>query len=296
MAELGQNIYFYFNHPIRFVYVVGVILAHDDYPRRTILVLDDSSGATVEVIILKKVPPRNNNDHGFADMTANGWNNPQTTAFTGTGGPSATRQSVQVNLNRGTEEMRKAAGSSNDTSIKGSKMTAMVSNDNHIPLQLQLPQHMAGTTNLPIQDISSLKPGLVVKVKGTLSVFRSSYQIILEKFEIISGNTAAEMRFWDERSRFLIDVLSVPWSLTTTEVADLRKEYQLEEENRIERRKRAEEWKSRWEGRDERHRRRILKAWEREERMRRQEAERCKEESERFMIELLYKRRMVRHR
>jgi Telomere regulation protein Stn1 len=46
----GQNIYFYLNHPIQFVYLVGVVVSYEDFhERRWILIIDDSSGVTIEV-------------------------------------------------------------------------------------------------------------------------------------------------------------------------------------------------------------------------------------------------------
>ena len=45
----GQNLYFYLNHPIKWVRLVGVIVALDVYPTRWVMVLDDSSGSTIEV-------------------------------------------------------------------------------------------------------------------------------------------------------------------------------------------------------------------------------------------------------
>ncbi|KAF1936957.1 hypothetical protein EJ02DRAFT_470053 [Clathrospora elynae] len=53
----GQHIYFHLNHPIRFVCVVGVIVAIDDINLRyTVLTIDDGSGATVEVKIVRTPP------------------------------------------------------------------------------------------------------------------------------------------------------------------------------------------------------------------------------------------------
>ncbi|KAF2621631.1 hypothetical protein BU25DRAFT_435428 [Macroventuria anomochaeta] len=52
----GQNIYFYLNHPIRFVRVVGVVVAIDDINLKySALTLDDGSGATVELKIVRTV-------------------------------------------------------------------------------------------------------------------------------------------------------------------------------------------------------------------------------------------------
>ncbi|KAL3449739.1 hypothetical protein BJX65DRAFT_29015 [Aspergillus insuetus] len=52
-----QGLFFYQNHPIRFVNLIGIIVARTDVPRRTILTLDDSSGATIEVVVLKADEP-----------------------------------------------------------------------------------------------------------------------------------------------------------------------------------------------------------------------------------------------
>ncbi|KAI9850166.1 MAG: hypothetical protein M1838_006011 [Thelocarpon superellum] len=46
----GQNLYFYLNHPIRFVRLVGVLVAFDAYDTRWVMELDDSSGATISII------------------------------------------------------------------------------------------------------------------------------------------------------------------------------------------------------------------------------------------------------
>ncbi|KAI4135987.1 MAG: hypothetical protein LQ347_000164 [Umbilicaria vellea] len=46
----GQNIFFHRNHPIKWIRVVGVIVALDVYPTRWILIIDDSSGETLEVM------------------------------------------------------------------------------------------------------------------------------------------------------------------------------------------------------------------------------------------------------
>ena len=45
----GQNLYFHLNHPIRWVRLVGVVVAFDVLPTRFIFVLDDSSGTTIDV-------------------------------------------------------------------------------------------------------------------------------------------------------------------------------------------------------------------------------------------------------
>ncbi|KAJ4989725.1 OB-fold nucleic acid binding domain-containing protein [Stagonosporopsis vannaccii] len=50
----GQSIYFYLNHPIRFVRVVGVVVAIDDINLKySAITLDDGSGMTVELKIVR---------------------------------------------------------------------------------------------------------------------------------------------------------------------------------------------------------------------------------------------------
>lgn len=52
----GQNLFFHLNHPIKWVRLVGVIVALDLYPTRWIATLDDSSGATIEITCGRPAP------------------------------------------------------------------------------------------------------------------------------------------------------------------------------------------------------------------------------------------------
>ena len=45
----GQNLYFHLNHPIRWIRLIGVVVAFDVLPSRFIFAVDDSSGATIEI-------------------------------------------------------------------------------------------------------------------------------------------------------------------------------------------------------------------------------------------------------
>lgn len=49
----GQKIYFHLNHPIKWIRLVGVIVSFDDYEKRWIMLVDDSSGATLEISCAK---------------------------------------------------------------------------------------------------------------------------------------------------------------------------------------------------------------------------------------------------
>ncbi|KAL4870103.1 hypothetical protein BDV12DRAFT_195707 [Aspergillus spectabilis] len=208
--EFGDHgLFFYKNHPIRFVNVLGLILSRVDVPRRTIITLDDSTGATIDVVILKR---DNSSVHFPASKTTtlddeNGSKEPET--------------------------------------------------------------HQSSTTSTPL-SITPLVPGKMVQIKGTLSVFRSTTQIHLERFFSVA-DTNAEMQFLEARDRFFVKILSVPWYLDDDEFDNLRKG--ADEEGR-----RIEEEQCRVQGRgrrkaerEERDRRRIEKRWEREEKIREKE-------------------------
>lgn len=80
--------------------------------------------------------------------------------------------------------------------------------------------HQTSATSTFI-DISALQPFTCAKVKGTIRSFRGVKQVSLERFTIVK-TMEEEMRFWEERSRFLVDVLSVPWEVEEVEVGRLR--------------------------------------------------------------------------
>ncbi|RMJ06579.1 hypothetical protein CDV36_013828 [Fusarium kuroshium] len=52
----GENFYFYGNLPIKWVRIVGVVVAIDDYAGRRVYTVDDSSGACIECTILMSAP------------------------------------------------------------------------------------------------------------------------------------------------------------------------------------------------------------------------------------------------
>jgi len=114
-------------------------------------------------------------------------------------------------------------------------------------------------------------------------------QLNLERFSILP-DTNAEMRFWDERARFLVEVLSVPWTLSAEEVAQLRRDAEEEEERVVREKRKAEERRRRRSEREERDRRRIWRRWEREEKMREREAAVCREAGRRVQMRLEMRR------
>lgn len=148
--------------------------------------------------------------------------------------------------------------------------------------------HLSATDRSTL-DISRLVPGTTVKVKGTLSQFRSAMQLQLERFTLVP-DTNAEMQFVDERLQFLVEVLSVLWVLTDEEVERLRVDAEEGGLKDVEQRRRAERRVKRRVEREERDQRHIQKRYEREERKRAKEASVCKEEGRKVMRELRWKR------
>ncbi|CAF9912421.1 hypothetical protein IMSHALPRED_000311 [Imshaugia aleurites] len=68
----GQSLFFHLNHPIKWVRLVGVIVALDLFPTRWIALLDDSSGALIEITCGRPAPAptaRNENPTSLAQ----GW-------------------------------------------------------------------------------------------------------------------------------------------------------------------------------------------------------------------------------
>lgn len=152
--------------------------------------------------------------------------------------------------------------------------------------------NVTSTTRTPI-DISTLHIGTCVKLKGTLSPkFKTqtpTMTVILERFWLIT-DTNSEVRFWNERSRFLIDVLSHPWHLSADDVEELRRQAQSQERKVIRDRQRKQERQKREREREEKSQRRILRRWEAEEKVRAAEEERVRLDNKRLEKWLALKR------
>ncbi|KAJ5225987.1 hypothetical protein N7468_007212 [Penicillium chermesinum] len=205
----GQKVYFYKNYPIRFVTVVGVILQREEKARRTILLLDDSSGATLEIVALYS--------------------------------PERTQPLTAQNLEPADHPIAEALDSSRTMHITATDKKAL--------------------------DISALVPGTVAKIKGTLSQFRDTMQVVVEKFSLIK-ETNDEMRFLDERLRFLVGVLCEPWVLSEEEIELLEREAEREVSRAGDERRRAMERMKRRAEREEKDMRRIMRRYESDERAR----------------------------
>jgi hypothetical protein len=127
-------------------------------------------------------------------------------------------------------------------------------------------------TSASMDVLSRIGVGSVVKVKGTISTFRSVRQIALERLEIVP-DTSAEVRFWIQRTQLLTDVLSKPWKLSAERQKQLLKEAQGEAEDGKERAARRVKRLAKERRREKRHAEKIAKAYEAEERQRRRVAE-----------------------
>ncbi|KAK2746810.1 hypothetical protein FQN57_002852 [Myotisia sp. PD_48] len=184
----GRNQFFFKNHPIQFICLGGIIMYREEQPRRTILVLDDSSGATIEIVCSKKIP-------------------------------SAEQQQQQPSSSLLTTA----------ATTLSSANTGLLPDSN---LKLQA-VHVASTTQ-SILDISPLMHGVRVKLKGTITTFRSMRQLHLERYQVIP-DLNAEVQFWEEKTRFMVDVLNLPWRLTDEEVRKLKAEWLMAEEKKKQR-------------------------------------------------------------
>ena len=122
-----------------------------------------------------------------------------------------------------------------------------------------------------VEVLSRIDIGSVVKVKGTVSAFRSVRQITLKRLEVVS-HTNAEVRFWTQRTQLLTDVLSKPWKLSAEMQKRLLKEADGEVEDNKERAARRVERLAKDQRREKRHAEKIAKAYEIDERERKRVA------------------------
>lgn len=249
-----------------------MIVSRVEKPRCTILTLDDSSGQCIDVVCAKiPVHVEAKEDTSGASQEELGWQDETT--------PDKTDQQYHV-----------------DTS-SGSLLEAPT-------------VHATSTAKAPL-NISALFPGIVVKIKGTISSFYNVLEIALERFEILP-DTQSEMAFWRERMRYMVEVLSIPWHLTEQEISEFQKLTEaeaVEQEKAIlakKGRKRRESqrgmgWKKEVEAgrlarekrrteREKKHSEKILRTWTKEEHMRQIYADRCKVASGNWTMELRRKK------
>jgi hypothetical protein len=227
---------------------VGVIVARTEITKRTILTLDDSSGATIDICVLQSDPKDREKT-----------------------------QTEDIHISN-ISKARPDAPTSLDTSEQTFNTKTQLLQTEHV-----------SATDRTILDITHLGPGTTVRVKGTLSRFRSVMQLNLERFTLIR-DTNAEMSFIDERLQFLVEVLAVPWVLSDEEIEQLRAEAERGDAKAIEDRQRAEQRVKRRAEREERDYRHIQKRYAREEKRRAKEVVVCKEDGVNVMRDIRQKR------
>ncbi|ETS78011.1 hypothetical protein PFICI_10073 [Pestalotiopsis fici W106-1] len=159
--EGQDDTFFHLNHPIRWVRVVGLVVAIDSFYARRVYTVDDSTGVCIECTI--SISPPAPADGEKADKDAE-------------------QAAEQAALD-------------------------------------------------PYADIDV---GMVVDVKGNLSLFRDEKQIKIQKMQQVKS-TNQEVEFWNKIKSFRSDILGKPWVL---EKKVLRR---LEKENRTDARGREKE-------------------------------------------------------
>lgn len=166
--------FYYLNHPIRWVRIVGVLVAINEYKGRWIYTVDDSSGTCIECT----------------------YTSPST------------------------------AGTNNTVNTGNSTTSASLQTKNPFP---------------------KIDVCMVVRVKGSLKLFREQKQIHIHDQELTHiRSTNEEIQFWDKIRTFRSNVLDLPW------VLDRRIVRKLEKKNRadIDKKERAKKrkWKQQEEG------------------------------------------------
>ena len=88
-------------------------------------------------------------------------------------------------------------------------------------------------------DKRSADIGTVVKVKGTIDIFRNTRQLKIERIWIVN-DTNDEVKAWAETAAWKQDVLAKPWVLAKqerTEIDEMKREEELREKNRTRKRR-----------------------------------------------------------
>ncbi|KAI5292930.1 hypothetical protein KEM52_005960 [Ascosphaera acerosa] len=207
---LQPSVFFYGNHPIQYFCLAGVVLSRDDYEGRTVCVLDDCSGVTIEVACLKK------RVIGSAD---------------------AILERQQSRSGRQESDIR------DDGRV--SPQAAALAPLQHIGAVTSSPLHLSslqpctrvkvkGTISaMPIYQGPGQQPGSGDGSANSAGCARR-FRLNLERYQLLP-DLASEIRFWNERAQTLQQTLSCPWQLTAQEVEALRAKTQREAIEREER-------------------------------------------------------------
>lgn len=231
------------NHPIRYVYLIGVVVDIQHHSGLVILTIDDGSGALIEV---KVRGPLNDK----AQRALRYW---------GKDFASAQRSDALS----GDQETKKEAYS----------LSELLSKNEPALVEERVPT--LHPTNIPDLIVrrgreeelllanALIQPGSVLKVKGTVSVYRANLQLSLLRVFMVSS-TAEEVAAWADYADFAMKVLCRPWVLEPAEIKELEaadKARHREERERVSREKvKAEDRKRRklqWEEKVKRHQERA---------------------------------------
>ncbi|RAL10648.1 OB-fold domain-containing protein [Aspergillus homomorphus CBS 101889] len=235
--------YFHLNHPIRFISLAGLITARTEYARVTVLSLDDSSGASIDIVAVKADPYL-----ARADAKPN--TNPERD-----GGADANPAQAQ---NPGGKQNHISPTTQHTLDIT--------------PLVPGTLAHVKGTPSTYSRPtVNPLGTRTRTRTRTGTGEGTSTVQLHLERFTVLASINA-EMRFMDQRARVRVEVLSAPWVLSPAEVVRLRGEAEREEERVEAEAERGVRRGRRRVVREEREYSKILGTWEAEERVREREA------------------------
>ena len=146
-------------------------------------------------------------------------------------------------------------------------------------------EELAETLTL-LAQLDRLQIGSSVRVKGTISTFRSRRQLNLLRMDRLV-DTNAEMRLVAARTAFHAKVLSRPWRLRSKKKAELLSLEQgdkvVQSKDRVEQQAKRREWKKKLEDREKQHEKAIVDEWEVEEIKREKAAKRAQRDGVRSM-------------
>jgi hypothetical protein len=149
----------------------------------------------------------------------------------------------------------------------------------HIGLGAQAPkENVVDEANI-LALLSTLQIGDCIQAKGTITAFRGTRQLSLLRLSRVRS-TAAELKLIDARTSFYQNVLSRPWSLSSSKLKRLRLKSEAEEVKDNERARRSRRRAQAQIAREARHEKEIANQWEAEEKDRQAQAEVAKRAGE----------------
>ena len=233
---------FWLNHPIRFVAIAGVVVAVEDYnEKRWIFTIDDSSGATIDVVYSK---PEGYTTKNVLDAKAQ----KPAQVILDAEGKVRTRVKAVSSAKRKGDDTGKTRDKNGETNADEARRIAV---------------------------LHSLDIGAVLQVKGTVTNFRSTHQISLERLSILSSTTH-EMNFVEERTRFLRETLSKPWTIATKQQQECLQEQETKKRQESDMVRNLQERATKRQKREDRDAQDIQAQWTEEEKMRDAAAKKAK--------------------